>query len=128
MTYGQHNQTAELYFIIINPIFIQVYPHKRGWLDLPHSNSNLSNSHSPPCSIQGILFLQTNTLSLLLHLYLPHLLWSSSLPLSLHFKFECFSQRVLPLCRLHQGETKIQQSTAFIATSTFGTCLNKLPV
>ena len=27
----------------INPILIRVYPRKRGWPDLPHSNSNLSN-------------------------------------------------------------------------------------
>ena len=49
---------------------IQVYPRKRGWPDLLHSNSNLSNSHSPSRSIQGILLLQTNTLALLLHLHL----------------------------------------------------------
>ena len=80
--------------IIINPILVQVYPHKWGWLDLPHSNSNLSNSYSPSCSIQGILFLQTNTLALLLHFYLPCLLWSSSLPLALHFKLQHFSQNM----------------------------------
>ena len=28
----------------INPILIRVYPHKWGWPDLPHSNSNLSNA------------------------------------------------------------------------------------
>ena len=31
------------------------------WLDLPHSGSNLSNSHSPSHSIQCILLLQPNT-------------------------------------------------------------------
>ena len=41
-----------------------------GWLDLPHSNSNVFNTHSPSGSIQGILLLQTNTLALLLHLRL----------------------------------------------------------
>ena len=51
-----------------NPIVIWVYPHKWGWPDLPHSNRNRSNSHSQSCLIQGILFLQTNTLALLLHL------------------------------------------------------------
>ena len=50
-----------LLIIIINPVLIQDYPLKWGWLDLPHSNSNLSNSHSPSRSIQGILLLQTNT-------------------------------------------------------------------
>ena len=67
---------------------------KWGWLDLPHSNSNLSNSHSSSRSIQGILLLQTNTLAVLLHLRLPLLLWSSSLPLALHFKLQCFSQNM----------------------------------
>ena len=47
--------------IIINPILVWVYPRKQGWLDLPHSKSNLSNAHSPSRSIQGILLLQTNT-------------------------------------------------------------------
>ena len=49
----------------------QIYPSR-----------NLSNSHSPSCSIHGVLFLQTNALALLLHLRLPRLLWSSSLPLA----------------------------------------------
>ena len=49
----------------------QIYPSR-----------NLSNSHSPSRSIHGVLFLQTNTLALLLHLHLPCLLWSSSLPLA----------------------------------------------
>ena len=75
-----------------HPILNQVYPHKRGLPDLPHFNSNLSNS--PSCSIQGILLLQTNTLALLLHLRLSHLLWSSSLPLVLHFKLQRFSQNI----------------------------------
>ena len=63
-------------YIIIHhhPILIQVYPSKKRWSDLPQSNSNLSNSHSPSRSIQGILLLQTNTLALLLHLCLPLLL------------------------------------------------------
>ena len=55
---------------IINPILIRVYPRKWGWPGLPHSNSNLSNAHSPSHSIHGILLLQTNTLALLLHLHL----------------------------------------------------------
>ena len=38
-----------------------------GWPDLRHFVSNLSNSHSPSCSIHGVLFLQTNALALLLH-------------------------------------------------------------
>ena len=75
-----------------HPILIRVYPCKQGWPDLPHSNSNLSNSHSPSRSIHGILFLQTNTLALLLQLRLPRLLWSSSLPLALHFESQRFSQ------------------------------------
>ena len=56
------------YVFIINPILIRVYPRKRGWLDLPHFVSNLSNSHSPSRLIHGVLFLQTNALALLLHL------------------------------------------------------------
>ena len=59
-----------------------------------HFNSNLSNSHSPSCSNHGIPFFQTNTLTLLLHLRLPRLLWSSSLPLALHFKLQRFSQNM----------------------------------
>ena len=78
----------------INPNLIRVYSRKWGWLDLPHSNSNLSNSHSPSRSIQSILLLQTNTLALLLHLHIPHLFWSSTLPLALNFKFQCFSQNM----------------------------------
>ena len=75
-----------------HPVLIWFYPRKWGWPDLPHPNSNLSNSHYPSHSIQGILLLQTNTLALLLHLCLPHLLWSSLLALALHFKLQCFSQ------------------------------------
>ena len=75
-------------------ILIQIYPRKRGWPDLPHSNGNLSNSHSPSPSIQGILLLQTNALALPLHLHLPRLLWSSSLALALHFKLQCLSQNM----------------------------------
>ena len=59
--------------ISINPILIRVCPHKWGWPDLAHPNSNLSNSHSPSRSIQGILLLQTNTLALLLHLQLTNI-------------------------------------------------------
>ena len=88
------NKEVNLWACTINLILIQVYPRKRGWPDLPHSNSNLSNSHSPSRSIQGILFLQTNILALLLLLRLSRLLWSSSLPLALHFKFQRFSQNV----------------------------------
>ena len=58
------------HLIIINPILIRVYPCKRGWPDLPHSNSNLSNSHSPSRSVQGVLLLQTNNLALILLLHL----------------------------------------------------------
>ena len=70
---------------IIYPILNRVYPCKWGWPGLPHSNSNLSNSHSPSHSIHGILLLQTKTLALFLHLHLSRLLWSSLLPLALHF-------------------------------------------
>ena len=79
--------------VSINPILIRVYPCKRGWSDLNLSSSNLSNSHSPSRSIHSILHLRsTCTLALLLHLYLPRLLWSSSPPLALHFKLQHFSQ------------------------------------
>ena len=54
--------------IIINPVLIRFYPRKRGWPDLPYSASNLSHSYSPSCVILCILLLQTNTLTLLLHL------------------------------------------------------------
>ena len=94
--------------IIIIPILIWVYPWKRGWPDLPHSGSNLSNSHSPSHSIQCILLLQTNTPALLLHLHFPCLPQSSSLPFSLHFKLN---------------------SNAFLKTcpsSLFNTCLYHL--
>ena len=73
---------------------IKVYPRKQGWPDLPHSNSNFSNSHSSSRSIQGILLLQTNTLVLLFHLCLPRLLWLSLLPLAFHFKLQRFSQNM----------------------------------
>ena len=78
----------------INPILIRVYSCNLGWPDLPHSNSNLSNSHSPSCSIHGILLLQTKTFALVPHLRLPRPLWSSSLPLVLHFKLQRFSQNM----------------------------------
>ena len=77
----------------INPILIWVYPRKWGWLDLPHSDSNLSNSHSPSRLIQSNLLLLTNNLALL-PLCLPRLLWSSSLPLAIPFKLQCFSQNM----------------------------------
>ena len=51
------------FIIIINPVLIRFYPHKRGWPDLPPSASNLSHSHSPSCSILCILLLETNTLT-----------------------------------------------------------------
>ena len=60
--------------------------------DLPHSNSNLPNSHTPSRSIQCIHLLQTTTPALLLHLHFPCLPRSSSLPISLHFKLQCFSK------------------------------------
>ena len=41
-------------FQSINPVLIRVYPRKREQLDLPHSNSNLSNSHSPSHSILNL--------------------------------------------------------------------------
>ena len=56
-----------------------------GVAGFPHSNSNLSNSHSPSRLIHGIL-LQTNTLALFLHLCLLCLFWSSSLPLVLQLQ------------------------------------------
>ena len=59
--------------IYMNPVLIQVYFCKLRWPDLPHFGSNLSCSL--PRLIHGILFLQTNTLALLLHLHLPCLLW-----------------------------------------------------
>ena len=59
-----------------------------------YPSSNLSNSHSPSLSIHGVLFLQAHALALLLHLSLPRLLWSSSLPLVPHFKLQRFSQNV----------------------------------
>ena len=77
-----------MWILIISPILIWVYPQKWCRLDLTHFGSNLSNSHSPSCSIHDILFHQTNTLVLLLHLLLPRLLWSSSLPLALCFKLQ----------------------------------------
>ena len=80
--------------IIIVQFWSRFIPINRGWPDLPRSNSNLSNSHSPSCLIQGILLLQNNNLALLLSLCLPHLLWSSSLPLALHFKVQPFSQNM----------------------------------
>ena len=51
----------------INPILIWACPRKRGWRILLHFGNNLSNSHSPSRLIHGILFLQSNTLALLLH-------------------------------------------------------------
>ena len=37
----------------INPILIRVYPRKFRWPDLPHSNSNLFNSHSDSISLNS---------------------------------------------------------------------------
>ena len=87
----------------INLILIWVYPRKWGWPDLPCSNSNLFNSHSPSRSIQDILLLQTNTLALPLHLCLPLLSLLSSPPLALHFKLQCFSQNtpIIPPQHIH---------------------------
>ena len=51
-------------YLYHHPILIRVYPRKWVWPNLPHSNSNLFNSHSSFCSIQGIFLLQTNTLVL----------------------------------------------------------------
>ena len=79
-----------LFSLSLNPVLIRLYHHKWGWLDLLHSNSNLSNSHSPSRLIHSILLLQTNTFAFLLHLHLPCLLWSSLLPLVLHFKLQQF--------------------------------------
>ena len=59
--------------IIINPILIRVYPRKRAWQDLPHSNSNLSTPYSPSHSIHGILHLQPNAFHL--HMPLSRLHW-----------------------------------------------------
>ena len=82
---------------------IQSYPCKREWPDLPHFNSNLSNSHSSSCLIHGTLFLQTNTLALLLQLRLPRHLWLSSLPLALLFKLQCKTcpLSLLNTCQYH---------------------------
>ena len=48
----------------------------------------------PPRSILCILLLQSNTLTLLLHLQSPCLPRSSLLPLSLHFKLQCLPQNM----------------------------------
>ena len=53
-----------------------------GWI---YPSSNLSNSHSPSCSIHGGRFLQTNALALLFYLRLPHHLWSCAFLLPLTF-------------------------------------------
>ena len=90
----QSNYEINLFISHHHSIFDLGLSLKWGWPDLPHSNSNLSNSHSLSPSIQGILLLQTNTLAVLRHLHLPHLLRSSFLPLALHFKLQCFSQNV----------------------------------
>ena len=84
---------------------IQVYPWKQQCPALPYSKGNLSTSSSPSRSLSGILLLQINTLALLLHLHRPQLLWSSSLPLALHFKLQRFSQNISSLlntCLYHQ--------------------------
>ena len=80
-----------------SPLSIQFWsgfiPVNRGGWIYP-TLANLSNSHSPSRSIEDILLLQTNTLALLLHLHLPHIFWSSLLPLALHFKLQHFSQNM----------------------------------
>ena len=76
--------------------FDLVLSRKRGWPDLAHPNSNLSNSHSPSRSIHGILHLQINTLALLIHLRLTRLLWSSSLPLAVHSKLQRLKKKTCP--------------------------------
>ena len=43
---------------------------------------------TPTLHLAQFVFLQINTLALLLHLSLPCLLWSSSSPLALHFKHQ----------------------------------------
>ena len=80
--------------ISINRVLIRLYPGKQGWPDLPYSASNLSHSHSPSNSIFCILLLQTNTLTLLLHLWSPCLPRSSSLPLSVHFKLQYLNKNL----------------------------------
>ena len=60
----------------------------QAWAKDDNSQLSSKNWH------HGILLLQTNTLALLLHLHLPHLFWSSSLPLALHFKLQRFSQNM----------------------------------
>ena len=88
------------FYIRFTCLLIRVYPCKWWWPDLPHSNSSLSNSHSPCHSIHGILLLQTNTLALLLHLRLSCLPLSSSLPPALYKTilekavFQCSEQKV----------------------------------
>ena len=51
-----------LIIIIINPVLIWFYPRQRGWLDLSHSGSNLSHSHSPSRLILCILLLKPTLL------------------------------------------------------------------
>ena len=65
-----------------------------GWIYPTLFTANdLSNSHSPSCSIHDILLLQTNTLALL-HLHVPCLLWSSSCPLAFTSNSQRFSQNM----------------------------------
>ena len=72
----------------INPILIRVY-HVNGFGRI---NSTLT-AISPTPTLQLARFMASSfSKSTLLHL--PLLLWSSSLPLALHFKFQRFSQNV----------------------------------
>ena len=101
--------------------------HTRYWRDW---SSDVCSSDL----IQGILPLQTNTLAFPLHLHLPHLSWSSSPPLALPFKLQCFSQNmpIIPsqhmlvpshsirLCHLNHHLFQSQPHIAFtIALSVF---------
>ena len=101
----------------INLIFIWVYHRKWGWPNLPRPTlaAISPNSHSPSCSIHGILLLKTNILAHLLHLRPPRLLWSSSLPLALHFKLQRFSQNIpiIPPQRMHVPSHSIREKEKF---------------
>ena len=108
-SYGTNSYPSSI--ITYHPILIRVYSRKRGWPDFPHSNSNLSNSHSPSRWIQGILLLQTNTLALLLYLRLPHIFWSFHLlwwsKKNLHqYKFKNVRLRVILLDELSNFNSK----------------------
>ena len=86
--------------------------------DLAHPNSNLSNSHSPSHSIQGILLLQTNTPALLLHLPCPGLLWSSSIHniiqnFLIHYNYACTLKLNVENCwfRFYEGGQRLKNLT-----------------